>query len=78
MAASPSSVMRSSSIDAKTVQIDALIADIVPKLEDLDLKAIQEVRASLNTMIREARHALAKESTKIYLKRSDIRHPGGV
>ena len=75
---SPSSVKRTEDIGTKTYQIDGLIADIVPMLGELDEVSIREVKTLLEAKIRAARHALAKESTKVYLRRTDIRHPGGV
>ena len=77
MGPSPSSVKRVEDMDAKTAQIDSLIADIVPMLGELDEQGIREVKTELEAKIRAARHALAKESTKVYLRQTEIRHPGG-
>ena len=75
MVPSPSSVQRLQDIDTKTTQIDSLIADIVPMLEDLDEKAVREVKVFLETKINAARHALAKESTRVYPKK-EVRRLG--
>lgn len=73
MVPSPSSVQRVKDIDTKSAQIDGLIADIVPMLGDLDEKALREIKAVLETKVNAAKHALAKESTKVYLKGTMLR-----
>ena len=78
MGPSPSSVKRVEDMDAKTGQIDSLIADIVPMLGTVDESAIREVKVFLEAKINAARHALAKESTSVYLRRTNVRHPGGI
>jgi hypothetical protein len=68
MAPSPSSVHRFKDMDEKTIQIDELIGDIVPMLNELDEKGLRDIKADLQVKITAARHALAKESTKVYFK----------
>lgn len=73
MVPSPSSVQRVKDIGTKSAQIDELITDIVPMLGDLDEKALREIKALLETKVNAAKHALAKESTKVYLKGTALR-----
>jgi hypothetical protein len=73
MVPSPSSIQRVRDIGTKSAQIDGLIADIVPLLGDLDEKALREIKSFLDTKVNAARHALAKESTKVYLRGTALR-----
>ena len=48
MVPSPSSVKRVGDLDAKTVQIDGLIADIVPLIDELDEKGLREIKVVID------------------------------
>jgi len=73
MVPSPSSVKRTDDLDAKTVQIDGLIADIVPLIDKLDEPGLHEIKVVIDTKVRAAKHDLAKESTKVYIKGTLLR-----
>lgn len=68
MVPSPSKIKRAEDMEAKTAQIDELIGEIVPMLEDLDEKGLRDVKADLQTRVIAAKHSLAKESTTVYFK----------
>jgi hypothetical protein len=70
---SPSSVKRVDEIGTKSGQIDDLITEIVPLIEELDEKGLREVKSFLDSKVIAARHALAKESTKVYVKGTLLR-----
>lgn len=73
MVPSPSSVQRVKDMGTKSAQIDGLIADIVPMLGDLDEKALREIKSVLEAKVNAAKHALAKESTKVYIRGTTLR-----
>jgi hypothetical protein len=60
-------------MDVKTAQIDELIAEIVPLIGELDEKDLREMKTVVETKVRAAKHELAKESTKVYLKGTALR-----
>jgi glycerophosphoryl diester phosphodiesterase len=73
MVPSLSSVKRIEDLDAKTVQIDGLIAEIVPLIDELDEKGLRDIKIVIDTKVRAAKHELAKESTKVYIKGTLLR-----